>query len=223
MTRRSTDLLPPVQSPTAFADEKKEEEGGALPHLDSKGTITVEGEVRSLKRDLNSRQITYVLNLHLPSPPAYSRLRSLTLFPHSHRMISIAGTIGTGLFLGTGSALATGGPGSMVLSYSVIGGLVFVLMHCITGTPALPLPATSGILTQSSSRRVRYATPRRWRCVASFFSFPNHACSRTLPSPLSHLCLLISLPKATLRGTTASSTNPPPSYVLLPNSVFLPR
>jgi AAT family amino acid transporter len=44
------------------------------------------------------------------------------------QMIAIAGTIGTGLFLGTGKALATGGPGSMLLSYAIVGAIVFVTM-----------------------------------------------------------------------------------------------
>ncbi|EGE01283.1 lysine-specific permease [Trichophyton equinum CBS 127.97] len=35
------------------------------------------------------------------------------------QMIAIAGTIGTGLFLGTGKSLATGGPASMLISYSI--------------------------------------------------------------------------------------------------------
>ncbi|GAA5825598.1 hypothetical protein JCM11251_000304 [Rhodosporidiobolus azoricus] len=46
-------------------------------------------------------------------------------------MISIAGTIGTGLFLGTGGALATGGPGSLLVNYSLVGGLMFLLIHCV--------------------------------------------------------------------------------------------
>ncbi|KAI1932102.1 Basic amino-acid permease [Ophidiomyces ophidiicola] len=44
------------------------------------------------------------------------------------QMIAIAGTIGTGLFLGSGKSLATGGPGSMLLSYSIVGAIVFVTM-----------------------------------------------------------------------------------------------
>lgn len=43
-------------------------------------------------------------------------------------MIAIGGTIGTGLFLGTGKALATGGPASLLICYSIVGGIVFVTM-----------------------------------------------------------------------------------------------
>jgi AAT family amino acid transporter len=46
-------------------------------------------------------------------------------------MIAIGGTIGTGLFLGTGKSLATGGPASMLLSYVICGGIIFVNMLCL--------------------------------------------------------------------------------------------
>lgn len=52
--------------------------------------------------------------------------RSLT--PRQISMISIAGIIGTGLYLGTGRALAIGGPGSLLINYTIIGGLVYLVM-----------------------------------------------------------------------------------------------
>ena len=44
------------------------------------------------------------------------------------QMIAIGGTIGTGLFLGTGNSLAKGGPASMLISYAIVGAIVFVTM-----------------------------------------------------------------------------------------------
>ncbi|KAH6914233.1 amino acid permease/ SLC12A domain-containing protein [Coprinopsis sp. MPI-PUGE-AT-0042] len=44
------------------------------------------------------------------------------------QMIAIAGTIGTGLFLGTGKSLAEGGPASMLICYSLIGFIVYVTL-----------------------------------------------------------------------------------------------
>ncbi|KAI9508894.1 amino acid permease-domain-containing protein [Russula earlei] len=44
------------------------------------------------------------------------------------QMIAIAGTIGTGLFLGTGRSLAQGGPASMLICYSVVGFIVYVTL-----------------------------------------------------------------------------------------------
>ncbi|RAL60578.1 hypothetical protein DID88_009773 [Monilinia fructigena] len=43
-------------------------------------------------------------------------------------MIAIGGTIGTGLFLGTGKSLATGGPASILISYFIVGFIVMLTM-----------------------------------------------------------------------------------------------
>lgn len=43
-------------------------------------------------------------------------------------MMTIAGTIGTGLFLGTGRSLAQGGPASILLCYGIIGIVVYVTL-----------------------------------------------------------------------------------------------
>ena len=44
------------------------------------------------------------------------------------QMIAVAGTIGTGLFLGTGRSLAQGGPASMLICYATIGFIVYVTL-----------------------------------------------------------------------------------------------
>lgn len=46
-------------------------------------------------------------------------------------MIALAGTIGTGLFLGSGSALANGGPVGFFLGYTIVGCLVGMMMYCL--------------------------------------------------------------------------------------------
>ncbi|KAF9020623.1 hypothetical protein BDZ89DRAFT_958158 [Hymenopellis radicata] len=43
-------------------------------------------------------------------------------------MIAIAGTIGTGLFLGTGRSLAQGGPASILICYAIVGFIVYVTL-----------------------------------------------------------------------------------------------
>ncbi|CUS20569.1 LAQU0S01e09626g1_1 [Lachancea quebecensis] len=55
--------------------------------------------------------------------------RSLT--PRHINMISIAGVIGTGLYLGTGKALANGGPASLLINYGIIGLVVYLTMLCL--------------------------------------------------------------------------------------------
>lgn len=44
------------------------------------------------------------------------------------QMIAIGGTIGTGLFIGSGSALATAGPAGALLAYIFVGTLVYSVM-----------------------------------------------------------------------------------------------
>jgi AAT family amino acid transporter len=62
------------------------------------------------------------------------------------QMIAIGGTIGTGLFLGTGKALATGGPASMLISYAICGGIVFVTMLSL-GEMAAFIPIAGSFCT----------------------------------------------------------------------------
>jgi AAT family amino acid transporter len=63
----------------------------------------------------------------LPHPPASVGLRR-GLSARQVQMIAIAGTIGTGLFLGTGRSLAQGGPASMLICYALVGAVVYVTL-----------------------------------------------------------------------------------------------
>lgn len=60
-------------------------------------------ESKKLKRGLKSRHVT---------------------------MIAIGGAIGTGLFLGSGSAIHSAGP-SIILSYLIVGIITFFMMHAL--------------------------------------------------------------------------------------------
>ena len=62
------------------------------------------------------------------------------------QMIAIGGTIGTGLFLGTGRSLATGGPGAILVAYSIVGGIVFVTMLSL-GEMAAFVPVAGSFCT----------------------------------------------------------------------------
>lgn len=68
------------------------------------------------------------------------------------QMIAIGGAIGTGLFLGSGSAIHTSGP-SIILSYLIVGAFCFLLMR---GIGELLLSDTS-----KHSFRLRQNLPRR--------------------------------------------------------------
>jgi len=106
-------------------------------------------------------------------PPAYSagdsgareqHIRGLETSPDTslHRglkarhitMIAIGGAIGTGLIIGTGKALAQAGPGSIFLSYSIIGFIVFLVMGAL-GEMAAWLPMSAGFTGYAT----RFADP----------------------------------------------------------------
>jgi amino acid transporter len=58
-------------------------------------------------------------------------------------MIAIGGAIGTGLIIGTGKALAQSGPGSILIAYSLVGLIVYVVMTAL-GEMAAWIPHASG-------------------------------------------------------------------------------
>ncbi|KNZ72196.1 putative amino-acid permease PB1C11.02 [Termitomyces sp. J132] len=60
-------------------------------------------------------------------PPPHDKLHR-GLSARQVQMIAIAGTIGTGLFLGTGSSLARGGPASILICYCLVGFVVYVTL-----------------------------------------------------------------------------------------------
>ncbi|KAF9132372.1 hypothetical protein BGW39_000241 [Mortierella sp. 14UC] len=59
-------------------------------------------------------------------------------------MISLGGTIGTGLFLASGSSIATAGPGYALIAYALIGTMVYCFMSSL-GEMTTYLPITGSI------------------------------------------------------------------------------
>ena len=68
------------------------------------------------------------------------------------QMIAIGGTIGTGLFIGSGGALATAGPASTLIAFAFVGTIVFSVMVAL-GEMATYIPI-SGAFTAYASRFV---------------------------------------------------------------------
>ncbi|KAF6804476.1 dicarboxylic amino acid permease [Colletotrichum musicola] len=58
-------------------------------------------------------------------------------------MIAVAGAIGTGLVIGSGTGLVRGGPPSLLIAYSLIGAVVFFIMTAV-GEMATMLPSDKG-------------------------------------------------------------------------------
>ncbi|GMG22364.1 unnamed protein product [Ambrosiozyma monospora] len=61
------------------------------------------------------------------------------------QMIAIGSAIGTGLFIGSGAALATGGPASLVICYSLIGIMIFCTIQAL-GELAVAFPVSGSYL-----------------------------------------------------------------------------
>lgn len=66
------------------------------------------------------------------------------------QMIAIGSNIGTGLFIGSGKALHTGGPTSLVLAFVLIAISLTIMMQCL-GEMAVVLPV-SGSFTRYATR-----------------------------------------------------------------------
>ncbi|KZZ84805.1 amino acid permease [Bacillus sp. SJS] len=64
-------------------------------------------------------------------------------------MISIGGSIGTGLFLASGTSIYSAGPGGALLAYSIIGIMVYLLMTSL-GEMAAYMPVTGSFSTYAS-------------------------------------------------------------------------
>lgn len=47
------------------------------------------------------------------------------------QMIAIGGAIGTGLFIGSGSSLATGGPLALMIGFGIVGVMLFFVIHAL--------------------------------------------------------------------------------------------
>ncbi|MFZ5960640.1 amino acid permease [Pseudomonas sp. QL9] len=71
------------------------------------------------------------------------------LKPRHLNMIAIGGSIGTGLFVASGSTVATAGPGGALLAYALIGVMVFFLMTSL-GEMAAYIPDSGSFSTYGS-------------------------------------------------------------------------
>ncbi|VEU24063.1 DEKNAAC105090 [Brettanomyces naardenensis] len=70
------------------------------------------------------------------------------------QMIAIGGAIGTGLFVGSGSALSTGGPGSLIIAYFLIGSMIFATVQAL-GELSVAFPVAGSFLSLCS----RFVSP----------------------------------------------------------------
>ena len=64
-------------------------------------------------------------------------------------MIAIGGSIGTGLFVGSGKALANGGPGSLLIAFTLVGAMLFTTVHAL-GEMAVLFPVAGSFAAYST-------------------------------------------------------------------------
>lgn len=106
----------------------------------------------SFKRNSNARVSPVVedaegrpLKEVAPAEPALAmKLKNRHL-----QMIAIGGSIGTGLFVGSGSALAQGGPAALVLAYGLIGVMLYCTVHAL-GELAVAFPIAGSFAVYST-------------------------------------------------------------------------
>ncbi|KAH8724098.1 amino acid permease-domain-containing protein [Phaeosphaeriaceae sp. PMI808] len=100
------------------------------------------------------------------------------------QFIALGGTIGTGLFLGIGTAFSNAGPVSVLLGYSITGAAVFCMMQCLGEMSTwLPLP---GAIPQYCAR---YYDPALGFAVG----YNNwYQCAITLCAEISAAAVLVS-------------------------------
>jgi Amino acid permease len=100
-----------------------------LPELDVKQRDVVTRVIHSFKR-----QEMHVRTMDeeggIPRPGDTSQLHRKLKSRHL-QMISIGGAIGAGLFIGSGRALATGGPGAVLLDFGLIGAMLFCTVNAL--------------------------------------------------------------------------------------------
>lgn len=67
---------------------------------------------------------------------------------HLH-MIAIGGSIGAGFYVGSGSALSTGGPATLLIDFAIIGIMMFNVVYAL-GELAVMYPVSGGFYTYSA-------------------------------------------------------------------------
>ncbi|KES20536.1 gamma-aminobutyrate permease [Pseudomonas sp. AAC] len=97
-----------------------------------------------MKSTVKEAELTFV-----KSPEKTPAHLKRSLKPRHLNMIAIGGSIGTGLFVASGSTVATAGPGGALLAYALIGLMVFFLMTSL-GEMAAYIPDSGSFSTYGS-------------------------------------------------------------------------
>ncbi|KAF8453939.1 amino acid permease-domain-containing protein [Terfezia claveryi] len=83
-------------------------------------------------------------NVAIAQSPLSRRLKGRHL-----QMIAIGGSIGTGLFVGSGNALRTGGPAALLIAFALIGMMLYCVVHAL-GELAVVFPVAGSFSAYST-------------------------------------------------------------------------
>ena len=175
-TDKSSSSPSPILRPSnGFDKESQMRRGSVTKHHDGFfSAFTLE----SFKRNPNARVVTEATDLEgrpLPDQPPAEPALAMSLKERHLQMIAIGGSIGsffptslfgtplprntrqtdssdspgTGLFVGSGSALATGGPASLIIAYGLIGMMLYCTVHAL-GELAVAFPIAGAFSVYSS-------------------------------------------------------------------------
>jgi amino acid transporter len=100
------------------------------------------------------------------------------------QLIALGGAIGTGLFIGLGTALSSAGPLSTLIGYSIMGALVWMLMIAM-GEMSAFLPVAGGFVHHAS----RFVDPALGSALGLMYWFSY---AITLPTEISACSLVVS-------------------------------
>lgn len=114
------------------------------------------------------------------------------------QMIAIGGSIGTGLFVGSGGSLSGGGPAAVVIGFGLIGTMLFHVVHAL-GELAVRFPVSGAFSTYST----RFLDPA-WGFAMGW----NYALQWLVVFPLELVAASITISYWSYDGSPAATVNP---------------
>ncbi|KAI1084286.1 amino-acid permease inda1 [Whalleya microplaca] len=134
-------------SATAASNGSKDEKEVGLPGYTNAAPVQQEGAIRSENWATRNG-----LNLESFKKRDYGAgivELDRSMKPRHLHMIAIGGSIGAGFFVGSGSALSTGGPASLLLDFFIIGVMMFNVVYAL-GELAVMYPVSGGFYTYAT-------------------------------------------------------------------------
>lgn len=114
------------------------------------------------------------------------------------QMIAIGGSIGTGLFVGSGGSLSGGGPAAVIIGFGLIGTMLFNTVHAL-GEMAVRFPVSGAFATYST----RFLDPA-WGFAMGW----NYALQWLVVFPLELIAASMTISYWSYDGSAAATVNP---------------